>query len=116
MLRGSSVSWVWDITTQSLLCVWGDSKLEVYDSTFHENVARPIAMFNQSSLLLYASNLTNNSVVGASGVGMVLRDHAKVTITGKSRVHGNLARFFGGGLFATDRAVLRVQGNSLSQC
>ena len=91
------MSWVRDVADMdTLLCVVGDSRLMVHDSIFSRNSARPMALFNQSSLLLTASNISNNSVAGYGG-GILVSDDANVTITGKSRVLGNNASLDGGG-------------------
>ena len=111
MLRGSSVSWVRGIPVRSALCVVGDSRLKFHNSMFSWNHVRPLAVFNQSSLLLNASNITSNSV-DAFGGGIFARDDANVTITGNSRVHANNASEDGGGVFAMDNALLWVDGNS----
>ena len=135
VFRRSSVSWVRGIPLETVVCVVGDSMLEVHDSSFSQNRARALAVLDQAHVVLNASAVSNNSVVGSGG-GIWIEGGAHVTITGRSRVHGNtaspedilidddvglmmqgLCNYLpclgrGGGLVAKGLAVLTVDGNS----
>mgnify|MGYP001807819902 FL=1 len=108
-LRNISVSQV-EGFSKGIVCVAG-SRVEVHDSEFSWNSARPLAVFDQAQLLLNASTIRNNSVKGSGG-GLWAEGRASVTITGGSTVEGNNATKDGGGLFAKDHATLTVDGNS----
>jgi hypothetical protein len=55
--------------TQSVVCVVGGSRLQVHDSDFSWNQARPLAILNQASLLLNASTIGSSFVDAAPGGG-----------------------------------------------
>jgi hypothetical protein len=108
VLRNSNVSWVRGLPLDSTVCVVGDSMIEVHNSVFSDNDATALAIFDNARVLVNASTISRNSLVG----GVVVGDDANVTITGSSTVHGNVASENGGGLCARGRAVLMVAGNS----
>jgi parallel beta-helix repeat protein len=82
---------------QTVVCVMGDSRLDVRNSAFTLNKYTPLGVFHQAHLLLIASTIANNSVKGGGG-GMYIQDRANVTITG-STVIDNSAGRSGGGIF-----------------
>ena len=96
-----------------LVCVVGDSRVEVRNSEFNKNGYTALGVFDQAHLLLVASTIANNSIGNpGDGGGVYIEGGANVTVTGRSRVHGNNASGDGGGLFVKGHAVLRVDGNS----
>ena len=107
VLRGSSVAGVRGIPVESVVCVVGDSRLEVHSSKFGWNQARPLAVYNKAHLLLNASIVSSNSAEG-SGAGLLVEGNASVAITGRSRVHGNNAGADGGGIYAGRGAWLTI--------
>jgi hypothetical protein len=129
VLRRSTLSLVQGIPgVETVLCVVGDSRLDVHNSVFDRNLARPLAVFSKAHLLLNASTISNNSVKGSGG-GMLIEGGANVTMMGRSRVYGNRAVYlelcegsgychypegnaYGGGLFARYHAKLTIDGNS----
>ena len=111
MLKRSCVSFVRGILLNSIVCVVGNSRVQVHWSRFSQSHVRPLAVFDLPHLLLNGSIVSNNSVHGFSG-GIRLEGRANVTITGGSRVQGNNATQDGGGLVARGNAVLTVDGNS----
>jgi hypothetical protein len=125
VLTGSQVLGVRGINVDTVVCVGGDSRVEVHNSEFSWNRARPLFVFGRAHLLLNASTILGNFVQGSGdasildsrsvqgfGGGIKVSDGAAVTITGQSRVHGNNATAHGGGLFAGDNATLKIEGNS----
>jgi parallel beta-helix repeat protein len=103
---------------QTVVCVMGDSRLDVRNSAFTLKKYTPLGVFYQAHLLLIASTIANNSVKGGGG-GMYIQDRANITITG-STVIDNSAGRSGGGIFVyfsnvtvTDGS--RVEGNTAAE-
>jgi hypothetical protein len=127
ILRNSRVSWVRNVPLKGLVCVVNNSMLEVYKSRFSMNMVRPLVAGDQASIVLRASNVSNNTayplvnassasdylVVDGSGVGLRVDGYASIVITDSSRVVGNIATQDGGGLWATGNACLLITGGSI---
>lgn len=95
----------------NLVCVVHDSRLEVYNSAFRGNQARPFLIGDQTNVVVHGSIVSNNVVSGAGGGGMWVEGNADVTITGSS-VDGNSATRGGGGLSVDGNARVSIAGGS----
>jgi hypothetical protein len=122
VLRSSSVSWVRGVPAiDKVVCVAGDSRVEVRNSKFSNNGHTSLGVVGKAHLLLVASTIANNSVRGNGGglyiYGGVLYGGANVTLTDGSIVMDNTAGSEGGGLYVSNfgNVILtggsRVQGN-----
>jgi hypothetical protein len=97
-----------------LVCVVHDSRLEVYDSRFTNNMVRPLMIGDQATVVLHTSNVSYNTIDReTSGGGMWVAGSARVTITGGSRVHGNTAGPSGGGVLVQENASVVIAGGSI---
>jgi len=110
VLRNSSISGVRSGSLKSLICVLGSSRLEVHNSQFVQNTARPFASFGQVQLVLRGSNISHNMVDGSGGG--LWAEGSSVLITDSSHVSNNSARGLGGGLFAQSNASVTLTGSS----
>ena len=116
VLRESLVAWVRNIPLplKVLVCVVHDSRLEVYDSRFTNNMVRPLMIGDQASMVLHASNVSYNTIHRvADGGGMWVEGSARVTVTGGSRVHGNAVGGYSGGVFVRENASVVIAGGSI---
>ena len=111
-LKNSTVSWVRGIPAiRGVVCVVGNSSVEVRNSTFSLNHYTPLSVWDNARLVLSRSTV-NNNVVNVSGGGIMAGNMSAVVVV-ESRVHGNTANISGGGMLVVDAASVTLTHSSV---
>jgi hypothetical protein len=112
VLKNSTVSWVRGIPAiRRVVCVVGNSSVEVRNSTFSLNHYTPLGVWDNARLVLSRSTV-NNNVVNVSGGGIMAGNTSAVVVV-ESRVHGNTANISGGGMLVVDAASVTLTHSSV---